>query len=423
MRVQISKKQKEFLTSTSKNVCFIGGVGSGKTLIAAEKIVQLLIKGAYVVVLASTYKQLKLVLFQMIQDRLNLHNIPFEVNKSDMIISIPKVDGKVFGYSTENIESVRGITVDVAVFDEAALMSEYDFKVTFGRLRRGKVPLQTFITTTPRGKDNWVYDLAQDPDTHLIHQTTFENPFLPREFIEEISKNYEGDLAKQELEGGFIDASNELSFFPHELYLKGIKNIKPQEVNTELKIGGLDVARFGKDSSVLVERQGKVINNVKKWNNLDTTVLIDDVINFVIENSLDYLIVDAVGLGAPIFDQLNNRLKTVCRVIEFNGGYKSTDPKYFNKRTESFGRLKEWIEGGGCLTTDFGDLTSFNFKLNSKGEIQLESKSDLKSRTGKSPDGEDALSMTFAVDSKKRTTRQERSKRNKEKVYRNVFVG
>jgi len=421
-RVQISKKQKEFLQSDAKNVVFVGGVGSGKSLIAAEKTIQLLLKGAYVLTLAATYKQLKLVLFQLIQDRLNLHKIPFTLNKSDMVIDIPLTGGRVYGYSSESIENVRGVTVDVAIFDEAALMSLYDFQLAYARLRRGKVPLQTFIATTPRGIDNWVYNLCQEPETHFIRQRTDENPFLPNEYIQELKKQYDGELLEQELNGDFISGSNELQFIPMDHYLNALDRKTIKDSN-DLKIGGLDVARYGKDSSVLVERQGNSINNVKKWLNIDTVQLTGEVVNYVIENQLDYLVVDSVGLGAGVFDQLNDKLKNVCKVIEFNGGYKpQDDKKYLNKRAEAYGRLKEWLKEGGCISKDFGDLTSIRFELNNKGQIKLESKEILKLRTGKSPDLEDALSMTFAVDAKKQRVRRERSKQAT-RFQRLVFSG
>ena len=234
--VQISRKQGEFLQSTDKNVVFVGGVGSGKTVIAAEKIVQLLLQGAYVLAMASTYKQLKQVLFEEIQNRLRLHKIRFEINKSDMTITIPSTKAKVFGYSTESIESVRGITVDVAVLDEAALMTQYDFLVAYGRLRRGHVPLQTFVTTTPRGKDNWVYDLCQDKTTHYIHQRTDENPFLPKEFVEELRKQYDGELLEQELNGSFVDKSDSMQFISTMAYLDSINRPPPQYNDDDLKV-------------------------------------------------------------------------------------------------------------------------------------------------------------------------------------------
>ena len=422
--VQISKKQREFLQSTAKNVLFVGGVGSGKTVVAAEKTVQLILLGAYVLCLASTYKQLKLVLFEEIQNRLRLHNIEYTINKSDMVIDIPSTGGKIFGYSTESIESVRGITADVVILDEAALMLSYHYQVCLGRLRRGHVPLQTFITTTPRGKDSWIYDISLDPQTHYIHQTTMENPFLPKEFIDELKKQYTGDLLEQELNGQFISGNNELQFIPMTTYIESLGN-RAETQPDELKVGGLDVARYGKDSSVLTYRQGNTIVDIKKWNQLDTVILVEEVVNYVIEHNLDYLVVDSVGLGAGVFDSLNDKLKTICRVIEFNGGYRATDDKkYANKRAEAFGRMKEWMLSGGKMTEEFSDVTSFRFKLNSKGLIQLEAKTDLKTRTGKSPDEEDSLSMTFAVDAKKMKSRVERSRVSKKKVnFRQTFSG
>jgi len=42
-----------------------------------------------------------------------------------------------------------------------------------------------------------------------------------------------------------------------------------------------------------------------------------------------------------------------------------------------------------------GELCSLGFKENSSGQLQIESKDDLRSRGMPSPDGADALSLTF----------------------------
>jgi hypothetical protein len=42
-----------------------------------------------------------------------------------------------------------------------------------------------------------------------------------------------------------------------------------------------------------------------------------------------------------------------------------------------------------------GELCSLGFKFNSSGQLQIESKDDLKARGMPSPDGADALSLTF----------------------------
>ncbi|GAG08443.1 unnamed protein product, partial [marine sediment metagenome] len=45
-----------------------------------------------------------------------------------------------------------------------------------------------------------------------------------------------------------------------------------------------------------------------------------------------------------------------------------------------------------------GELTSLKFKYNSRGQIKMESKEELKKRIGKSPDVGEALILCFAPD-------------------------
>jgi len=363
----------------------------------------LLLQGAYILVVAPNYKQLKNVLMMEIQEHLRHHGIKFTMNQSDMTIESGK--GKIFGYSAEAVESIRGISVDALVMDEAAIIDRYVYEVSVGRIRRGKVPYQVFISTSPRGKDNWVFDLCQEETTHYIHQTIYDNYFLPKEYIEQLELEYGDEFARQELMGEFVDMSAGDSQLISKVDISNAQS-RIVQLTDEPIIAALDVARFGKDSSVLVVRQGNQILYYKKWSNIPLTTLRDYVMDDVIAQYITVLVVDGVGVGAGLVDMLKESTTDTCNIVEFNGAYTS-NIKYKNLRTESWFRMKEWIRSTGVLPTDeiVNDISTLDYFIGKDNKMALESKDALRSRGISSPDFGDALSMTFCDDAKKKDSK------------------
>ena len=401
-KLKILPKQREFLQSKTKTVAYIGSIGSGKSWIAGEKCVQLLLQGAYVLVVSPNYKQLKNVLMMEIQDHLRHHGIPFTMNQSDM--TIEAANGKIFGYSAEAVESIRGISVDALIMDEATIIDRYVYEVSIGRIRRGKVPYQVFLTTSPRGKD-WVYDLCMEESTHYIHQTIYDNYFLPLEYIAQLELEYGGDFARQELMGEFVDMS------AGDAQIISAKDIiiaqsRIVQLTDDPIVAGLDVARYGDDSSVLTVRKGNQILYYKKFNNIALTTLRDFVIDDIIAQSIDTLVVDGVGLGAGLVDMLKESVGDTCNIVEFVGSYAASSIKYNNLRTECLILCKDWVRSTGVLPKDdiVNDMTTLQYSINASNKYVVEGKDKLKARGEKSPDFFDSLSMTFGTHAKKKDT-------------------
>jgi hypothetical protein len=63
-------------------------------------------------------------------------------------------------------------------------------------------------------------------------------------------------------------------------------------------------------------------------------------------------------------------------------------------------RMAEWVKGGGALPDDadlIRELTAPTYTFTAQGKLILESKDDIKTRLGSSPDKADALAQTFAI--------------------------
>jgi hypothetical protein len=167
------------------------------------------------------------------------------------------------------------------------------------------------------------------------------------------------------------------------------------------KIGACDVARFGDDESIIGDRQGRRGRIWKCFRGLDTVELAERCIEYIDAEKPDAFVVDGDGIGAGVFDYIKHRgydRKTL--LVEFHGGHTPTDPiKYFNKRAEVWGEMRDWLQTAQIPDDPELDtqLTSVEYGYTNKGQIQLEKKDDMKKRGLSSPDRGDMLAMTFGV--------------------------
>jgi len=423
-QLSVSEKQQEFLTSEARVVALVCGIGFGKSFIASEKAAQLVANGGHVVAMSQSYKQLDIVLMQEIQERLRGHGIEFKYNKQKMIIDVPATGGKVFGFSADSVESLRGVTADCAILDEAALFDKYCYDVVTGRLRRGILPYQVFITTTPRGRDNWVFDMCQRASTHYIQAATWDNPFLPKDYIAQLMEEYEGAFKAQELEGSFVDMELDDQLISLKELRMAIDRI-PFD-SDEPMIAGLDVARFGNDTSAFVIRKGNEIPFKRYVQNSNLVHLKQKVIEWVIDQGPETLVVDGVGVGAGMVDELKAALSDVCKIVEFNGSFAARRAdKYANLRTETWVLMRDWIRDKGSLPNGAKtmELANVIYLADTKGRMQLESKDQLRRKNKPSPDFGDALSMTFGTHASRKDIARTFKRITKFKSLGKVFAG
>lgn len=190
------------------------------------------------------------------------------------------------------------------------------------------------------------------------------------------------------------------------------RHLAPHQYEFAPKSIGADVARFGDDASVIWPRQGlaafapTVMRNADSWDGASKVAQMDN------DWQADGLMVDATGgFGSGWVDALKQMGRTALEV-QFSG--KPMDPKFFNKRTEIYWLMCEWIRDGGALpplqeplqaddpiALLLEDLTETQYTFKND-KIIIEDKDQIKARLGRSPDYADALACTFAYPITKR---------------------
>lgn len=168
--------------------------------------------------------------------------------------------------------------------------------------------------------------------------------------------------------------------------------------NTAPMILGVDVARFGDDRTVLCLRQGREVHWFEVHSKLDMAQCVGQVERVFRYHHIDAVFVDVVGIGAGVYDFLNERHPNIFAVNA--GANASETDKYYNHRAEMWGRLREWFRDGPVMMPNDPDaqtdLCSLQYSFNSNGQLVLEKKEDAKKRGVRSPDIGDSLALTFS---------------------------
>ena len=163
---------------------------------------------------------------------------------------------------------------------------------------------------------------------------------------------------------------------------------------------GVDVARLGRSSSVIVVRRGDAVAYMREFDGIDTMELAGRVIVAFREWQPEQVNVDAVGVGGGVVDRMQEQ---GVPVQEFNGGLPALgDPACANRRAEGYLTLRRrFREGRIRIPRDAGlmhELAELRCTFDSRGRMLMESKTNLRRRGMPSPDKADALMMAFADD-------------------------
>lgn len=166
-----------------------------------------------------------------------------------------------------------------------------------------------------------------------------------------------------------------------------------------------DIARFGTDFNVIaVLRNGRVIF-MDCWSGIDTMATTGRIVHCMDEFSIDprNVNIDGGGVGGGVVDRLREIGKPV-NDIQFGGspvGDCFLSDKFLNRRAELHWATRMALKGNRLViprrfSKAWADLLIPKYKFTSRGQIQVESKEDIKKRVGRSPDWGDAIVMLMA---------------------------
>lgn len=211
--MQLTPAQREIAKDTHRFRVVNCGRRFGKTVLAIEEMLALgLHKKARIAYIAPTFQQARDISWEQLKNR--LATIDANVNESRLEVRFNNIQGTestIVLRGWESIETLRGQSYDLVVLDEVASMRyfwESWQEVVRPTLtdRKG----QAMFISTPKGFNHF-YELfneeSRDKNFKSFHFTSYDNPNIPKEEIDEarnqltedqFAQEYLADFRKQE---------------------------------------------------------------------------------------------------------------------------------------------------------------------------------------------------------------------------------
>lgn len=378
-----------------------GGRGSGKSHAFATRLVlDTLQQQIRAVCLREVQNSIKDSVKQLIEDKIHEYGLTDDFVITDQEIRGPNESLIIFrglqNHTAASIKSLEGF--NRAWVEEAQTVKQQSLNLLIPTIRAEGSEIW-FSWNPGQPTDPVDMLLRHEPPTGavVVRANYTDNPFFPSALRDDMERDKRADPAKYaHVWLGEYQTQADMQFISWD----DVKLAQERQFRRGAKpiLFGIDVARFGDDRSVLAIREGDVLVDLMKWERLDTQQLSGYISELASSRKPQAIFVDGVGVGGGVVD----RLRVLgLNIIEVNAGAKAgQDNRYFNKRAEMWGRMREWLQSRGVLAQSdielAAELTGPQYKFDPSNRIMLEKKDEMKKRGLRSPDLADALALTFA---------------------------
>ena len=397
-----SKNKRQLLAhqTPERYVLYGGAYGGGKTAWLVNECIQLSLDYPGNVGYLARFELTKFKTSTLLQ---LLKFLPEELidyhNKSEAVLKLRNKSIIFYGgLAGDNETTTRISNMELGWFgiDQAEEVAEMQFLLLAGRLRLPLPGIRYKGLLTANPDPGWLRDrfIENVKANHIfIPALPKDNPFLPKNYEDELRNLYPEGMVKRLIEGNW-DVSLETNYLiPYQNIRRGVD----AKLDTSGdKVAGVDVSRYGDDETVFLLRQGDKVLRIEAWSHEDTQYSAGKVARLIREHKPVMTHIDIVGMGAGVFDPLNNEGYAVKAV---NVGEAALEKDlYANKRAELYNHLAKRFEDGKISIPDHQKLTSQLASLKytyHNTKMQIESKEVMRKRGLKSPDYADALMLAF----------------------------
>lgn len=295
-----------------------------------------------------------------------------------------------------NKGSIKGLAqIDLLIVEEAQDVAQESLDYLLPTIRKPKAMVWFLIN--PRRKTDPVaatFLINDYPKTLVIVTTYKDNRFWTEKLQDDMDAMRANDpvRARNIWDGEFIGAEDNTLILPH--WVDEARTRFPIWSGTEPKIAGCDVSRLGVDETVFVLRQGAKILAHETLKGGDTHAVAFWLEQQFMIHHPECMVVDATG-SAGQYDVLKKAIGHIIPVTDYVGSRAADDITFYNSRMECWDRMATWVRTAGSIDKESFPLLSeptYSFVNDRK---LLEKKEQIKKRLGRSPDHEDALSLTF----------------------------
>ncbi len=415
---------------------------SSKTFTAADCVLIALLMGGDVLTTASTWDQVKNVLWDQIHRAISDGVIPAkewgQINETE--ITLPTGE-HAMGLSTNEYTRFQGYHARpdsflLVVVDEATGVRPDIYQAIEGISAGGDVRI--LLLGNPTEPSGYFYDVfaSESPIWRRYTIDAFDTPNLAGVSLDDLLKLSDSDLDTNERSYLVTRRWVHDRFFEwgvdHPEWQSRVRGEFPQNADISLiwrswidtanreahyvadagaLTAGVDVAGPGEDETVCYVRQGAHVLDAYSSTQREIYGPVLTFLRPYLHRGLSQVNVDSVGIGEGMYIFLRDHLDgvqvndvNVARVCETQDAKEA----YVNQKAEMYWALRERFRNGEIDgITDarlIAQLTAIRYK-HKLGRIEIESKDDMAKRRGqsadwKSPDRAEALALAFAPTSR-----------------------
>lgn len=275
------------------------------------------------------------------------------------------------------------------------------------------------VSTPPLAREGHFYDICSHkfPGWKVFHTSALESDNVSQEWVKQKQEEWgeESPVYISKVMGQFPDSS-ENTLFPMSWIEKSQerwRNMTQPQVPATL---GVDVARYGDDETIIATALDNYILPLEIHVKQDTMQTAGQVIRAIERYKANVVSIDTIGIGSGVYDRVREVIHSQdipCQTKPVNVAQRAPTMvvrgerlRFKRLRDYMYYTLREMLDPVNCPEDELialppdpqlrSQLAAIQYKINSNGEIEVESKDDLKKRGYKSPDRAEAVMMAKA---------------------------
>lgn len=234
-----------------------------------------------------------------------------KVNESDLFIELPSkhknaVGARIYIIGADKPDALRGTYWDGVVLDEYAQIKPELWGEVIRPALADRKGFAYFIGT-PKGQNQFyeIYQKAQSSEEWFtcLYRAD-ESGVLDEAELKSMMKDMTKIEIRQELYCDFTASASEV-VIPIDLVTEAAhRTLVSRDVIGMPTVLGVDVARYGDDSTVIFARQGLMLHKPRVYRELNVTEVVDRVILAIADYRPEIVFIDVGNMGAGVIDRL-----------------------------------------------------------------------------------------------------------------------
>jgi len=291
LRRKMLKHQMKMINSTATFPALVSGFGGGKSETMVMKALKQMfeIENAQIAIYEPTVDLIKKIMYPRFEEILSNAGLQYKLNKSEGIIDITSI-GTIIFRSLENPDRIIGYEVHHSHVDELdtletdkahdawqKLLARNRKSIVLRNPKKGLKKNTAGVYTTPEGfrfvYHRWKKNIKKGYE--LIQASTYDNPFLPSDYIDNLRDSYPEQLISAYLKGEFVNLESGTVYPNYDPIKNDSKEIVRMDLET-LHIG-MDFNVNHMSATVGVKRYGKLFILDEISDKRDTPAMIEEI--------------------------------------------------------------------------------------------------------------------------------------------------